>query len=197
MMSVVIIRRGLEQENVGKQYLLCMIKRASALLFMISRGFMRTYQLLLLGLVMGIMTPLSCLAVQISISPNTADTSNTTSMTPEEQQAAHLQSVIDQSAKANEALKQGSSMRYTRKTEAQAKQDAEAARISAYKLQQQQQSEAAAAAREANYNDVQKARADRDAAFTKQNAARQAEQQLNMQKYTDPAAYSAATKQKE
>ncbi len=44
---------------------------------------------------------------------------------------------------------------------------------------------------------MQKARADRDAEFAKQNADRAAEQQLNMQKYTDPAGYAAAMKKKE
>lgn len=158
------------------------------------------HRILALGLTMGLFAPLSYANVQITISPSDGSQSSqaaTPALTPEEQKAADLQAIIDKSKATDEALQTGSSQRYTRQTEAQAKQDAEAARVAEYQLQQQKAAEAAAAAREAGYNEVQRERVEREAAFQQQNAERQAQQQLNMQKYTDPAGYAAAMKAKE
>lgn len=163
-------------------------------------------RLLYIGMIMGLIAPLSYADVQISITPGedgqsqimvNGQPTETPAMTPAEQQAADLQAIIDKSKSTDEALETGSSQRYSRKTEAQAQQDAEAARVAEYQLQQLKEAEATAAAREAGYNDVQRERVDREAAFQQQNADRQAQQQLNMQKYTDPAGYAAAMKARE
>lgn len=135
-----------------------------------------------------LLAPLSYANVQIIInSAPDAQTQPAAPQTPEQQKEAELQAIIDRSKATEEALETGSSQRYTRKTEAQLKQDAEAAAIAEYQLNQLKAEQAAAAAREASYNEVQRARVDRDAAFQQQNAERKAQQQLNMQKYTDPA----------
>lgn len=158
--------------------------------------------------VMGLVAPLTYADVQISITPSDngqsqvmvngqPTTAATPALTPEQQKEADLQAIIDKSKATDEALQTGSSQKYTRQTEAQSQQDAEAARVAEYQLQQLKESQAAAAAQEAGYNDVQRARVEREAAFQQQNADRQAQQQLNMQKYTDPAGYAAAMKAKE
>jgi hypothetical protein len=159
---------------------------------------------LMLGLLLAFIAPISYADIQITVSPQGADQSQvdvngqtvSPPLTPEQQRTADLQAIIDKSAQSQAALQQGSSQRYTNQSVEQAQQDADAAAVAQYQLDQQKAADAAAAAQEAGYNDVQRARVEQDAAFQQQNADRQAQEQLNMQQYTDPAAYAAAMKQK-